>query len=136
MTTNQIAQYIFIVLQLIQTNVYPELFGANGTRTSYRTNLYGQTCNSHDIILEEITFPDANVGDLIKFNEFGAYSEILGGNFNGFLLPYYVYYVSADAYNYLSKLQRWPRIKALLDSKPFVYGERPIVSAFKNARVI
>lgn len=120
----------------INASFWPDLYGNNGTRPSYRTILYGQTCNTHDAIMENIMFPDTNVGEQIKFLEMGAYSAIMGGVFNGYELPYYVYYVSADAYNYLSKLERWPRIKRLLDSEQYVYGEKSISHVFRHARVV
>ena len=97
----------------------------------YNTTLYGQTCNSHDTILEGIQFPDGDTNEVVKFNEIGAYASTLAGNFNGFYLPYNVYYVSSKALKELQKLSRWPRLKAFLDKEPYVYSERPITAQTK-----
>jgi ornithine decarboxylase len=49
------------------------------------SRLWGQTCDSHDVILEEIRLPELKIGDVIVFKLSGAYTLFGGGNeFNGF----------------------------------------------------
>ena len=95
------------------------------------TTLYGQTCDGHDEIISEIQFPGAKVGDFIKFHELGAYSDSLGGNFNGYDLPYHVYYVSVAAEVEMKSLRRWTRLSAFFNNS-IVYYEHSINSVQLN----
>ena len=95
------------------------------------TILYGQTCDGHDELMSGIPFPEVNIGDIIKFNELGAYSDSLGGNFNGYDLPYHVYYVSVAAEVEMMSLRRWPRLSAFFN-RSIVYYEHSINSVQLN----
>jgi len=55
---------------------------SNKYLTNYPTILYGQTCDSIDKI--ECNLPEYNIGDIICFNNFGAYSWASASTFNGF----------------------------------------------------
>jgi len=89
------------------------------------TTLYGQSCSGGDVIMSNITFPQTNVDEMIKFNEIGAYSgDALSGHFNGYDGPYSVFYVSQRALHSMERLPKWPRLKAFLKSEPFAYYER------------
>jgi len=92
-------------------------------RGLWNTTLYGQTCDGHDEIMPGIPFPEVDVGELIKFRELGAYSDSIASNFNGYNLPYHIYYVSQAAKTEMMKLSRWPRIEKFLKHQPFVYWE-------------
>jgi ornithine decarboxylase len=50
--------------------------------TKIKSILYGQTCDSFDKI--ECELPEYNIGDIIEFKNFGAYSWASATNFNGF----------------------------------------------------
>ncbi|XP_061099711.1 ornithine decarboxylase 1-like [Conger conger] len=49
--------------------------------------VFGQTCDGHDLILEEYNLPDIQVGQWMIFNHMGAYSVTTATNFNGFPMP-------------------------------------------------
>jgi len=50
-----------------------------------KCNIFGQTCDSIDVICENITLPLPNINDIILFENMGAYSLASStGNFNGF----------------------------------------------------
>jgi ornithine decarboxylase len=49
------------------------------------TNLWGQTCDSMDIIYQQMKWPKLNVGDLLTVHKFGAYTYSSSAFFNGFL---------------------------------------------------
>lgn len=76
-----------------------------------------------DIIVPSLMFPEVGMEDIVLFNEFGAYSYVTASTFNGFRLPYFVYYLSKPAQSYLKKLKRWPSVKEYLDKQRFVYYE-------------
>jgi ornithine decarboxylase len=46
--------------------------------------LAGPTCDSTDIIYENITLPNLEIGDLIIFDSMGAYTAVSATNFNGY----------------------------------------------------
>ena len=48
------------------------------------TTLWGQTCDSADIIYEDMMWPDLEVGDLITIRRFSAYTYSPSSFFNGF----------------------------------------------------
>ncbi|EDV29183.1 uncharacterized protein TRIADDRAFT_19621 [Trichoplax adhaerens] len=70
---------------------YPQVIGKK-SETLYSTRLWGPTVSGSDCIFEECYLPELEVGDLIYFEEMGAYTTVLGTNFNGLTRPvsYYV----------------------------------------------
>ncbi|XP_061099327.1 ornithine decarboxylase 1-like [Conger conger] len=53
----------------------------------YPSTIFGQTCDGHDLIVEEYNLPDIQVGQWMIFNHMGAYSVTTATNFNGFPMP-------------------------------------------------
>ncbi|XP_061116373.1 ornithine decarboxylase 1-like [Conger conger] len=53
----------------------------------YPSTIYGQTCDGHDLIVEEYNLPDIQVGKWMIFYHMGAYSITTATNFNGFPKP-------------------------------------------------
>jgi ornithine decarboxylase len=49
----------------------------------YEYNIYGGTCDSMDIICKSVQSPEINEGDILKFDNFGAYSISSRSEFNG-----------------------------------------------------
>jgi ornithine decarboxylase len=49
-----------------------------------KTTIFGETCDSIDVILKEIDVPELEIGDHICFHEMGAYTLAAAGKFNGF----------------------------------------------------
>lgn len=50
----------------------------------YRTNIFGYTCDSMDLLLEEAMMHEMMVGDWVYIENFGAYSYSASSTFNGF----------------------------------------------------
>ncbi|GFS45459.1 orn_DAP_Arg_deC domain-containing protein, partial [Nephila pilipes] len=55
-------------------------------RQKYRSKIWGQTCCSEDIILEECLLPDMKEGEFIFWKNMGAYIRGTTSNFT--LVPY------------------------------------------------
>jgi len=50
----------------------------------FESTLYGPTCDSFDLIEENIMLPDLNVGDKLYIEDFGAYTSASASSFNGY----------------------------------------------------
>ncbi|MBN1602936.1 MAG: type III PLP-dependent enzyme [Chitinispirillaceae bacterium] len=50
----------------------------------HKSVLAGPTCDSIDVVYEDVMLPSLNVGDLIMFNSMGAYTSASASTFNGF----------------------------------------------------
>jgi ornithine decarboxylase len=61
---------------------YPFSVGRDGPRSP--AVLAGPTCDSTDIIYENITLPSLEIGDLVIFDSMGAYTSVSATNFNGY----------------------------------------------------
>jgi ornithine decarboxylase len=66
---------------------------------TYKTTLYGPTCDGMDIITEIDTFPELELNDWIFFRRMGAYTISAACNFNGipFLNAHIVYLIQANS---------------------------------------
>lgn len=51
------------------------------------STVWGQTCDSIDVIQRRIVLPDMQVGEWMTFKNMGAYSLSAGTRFNGFTMP-------------------------------------------------
>ena len=61
---------------------YPMFVAKDGER--YNSVLAGPTCDSIDILYENISLPLLDIGDLIIFESMGAYTCASASAFNGF----------------------------------------------------
>jgi len=61
---------------------YPMYVEGEGKR--YTSVLAGPTCDSIDVIYENINLPLLEIGDLLMFSSMGAYTNASASNFNGF----------------------------------------------------
>lgn len=52
-----------------------------------RTTMWGPTCDSIDVVVKGIPFPDTQVGEWIYFENMGAYTTAAASSFNGFAPP-------------------------------------------------
>lgn len=61
-------------------------------RVVQRTTMWGPTCDSIDVVVKGIPFPDTHVGEWIFFENMGAYTTAAASSFNGFAppAPFYV----------------------------------------------
>ena len=62
------------------------------SRPIQRTTMWGPTCDSIDVVVKGIPFPDSHVGEWIFFENMGAYTSAAASSFNGFAppAPFYV----------------------------------------------
>lgn len=56
---------------------------ANNGSTKYSSTIFGSTCDSKDIIAENIQLPKMKIGDYLMVKNFGAYTVAAACNFNG-----------------------------------------------------
>lgn len=61
---------------------YPMFVARDGTR--HTSVLAGPTCDSIDVLYENISLPLLEIGDLLVFESMGAYTSASASNFNGF----------------------------------------------------
>ena len=60
------------------------------------STVFGATCDSIDVILENVQMPELELGDLIRFNHMGAYTSAASSEFNGLAKPKIYYYGQAE----------------------------------------
>lgn len=56
--------------------------------------IWGPTCDALDQVFENILLPRLNIGDIIMFENMGAYTITLASEFNGFTVPRIEYYAT------------------------------------------
>lgn len=49
----------------------------------YKSIIFGATCDSIDVIIENIDIPEIEIGDYLRFNHMGAYTLAASSKFNG-----------------------------------------------------
>jgi ornithine decarboxylase len=62
-----------------------EIWTDDASEEFVETNLWGQTCDSMDVIYRKMTWPRLKIGDLVTIRKFGAYTYSPSSFFNGFL---------------------------------------------------
>ncbi|RDD42009.1 Ornithine decarboxylase, partial [Trichoplax sp. H2] len=77
---------------------YPKVNGKKSKKL-YSTCLWGPTVSGSDCIFHECYLPELEVGDLIYFEEMGAYTSVLATNFNGFTRPVSYYVIDQRMWN-------------------------------------
>lgn len=63
-------------------------------RPVQRTTMWGPTCDSIDVVVKGIPFPDTHIGEWIFFENMGAYTTAAASSFNGFAPPTAFYVVN------------------------------------------
>ena len=58
----------------------------------YKTSVWGPTCDGIDKVCDTI-LPELDIGDLLYFDNMGAYTVCAYSSFNGFTRPTSFYYV-------------------------------------------
>lgn len=71
----------------------PKLLDDNNKSERYSSSIWGQTCDSLDIINEEVQLPQLKCGDWIVFENMGAYTIPIACRFNGFTAPQVLYVI-------------------------------------------
>ena len=57
----------------------------------YKSKIFGPTCDSMDLIANEIMLPELVVGEWVYVENFGAYTTSACSSFNGFITTDYKY---------------------------------------------
>jgi len=57
----------------------------------YKSMLFGPTCDSIDLITNEIMLPELAIGEWVYVENFGAYTVASSSNFNGFKTSVFKY---------------------------------------------
>ena len=50
----------------------------------FRSKIFGPTCDSIDLICNEVMLPELTIGEWVYVENFGAYTVASSSNFNGF----------------------------------------------------
>ncbi|XP_070203332.1 ornithine decarboxylase-like [Littorina saxatilis] len=58
----------------------------------YVSNVWGPTCDGADKILSDVMLPELRMGDVINFEDMGAYSVSMANSFNGIPRPLVLYH--------------------------------------------
>jgi len=62
----------------------------------YCSRVYGYTCDSMDLLLDNVLMPNMNVGDWVYVSNFGAYTYSAGSKFNGFQTTQDFFYIETS----------------------------------------
>jgi len=87
--------------------------GSNGYKL-FDSSVWGPTCDGLDQVSSNVLLPEMNVGEIIYFNDMGAYTIVAAGTFNGFPVP---------SIQYVATLDTWLTIKELLHGAKNLYVE-------------
>ena len=62
----------------------------------YKSRIYGYTCDSMDMLLDNSVMPNMEIGDRVYVENFGAYTYSASSQFNGFQSTQDFFYVEND----------------------------------------
>ncbi|KAK8766755.1 hypothetical protein V5799_006460 [Amblyomma americanum] len=82
----------------------------SGNGPLHLCSLWGPTCDSMDMVLEDALLPKLDPGDWIVFENMGAYTICAASNFNGFQTPEVKYMLTYSAIAYLRELPFWDNL--------------------------
>jgi len=66
-------------------------FNERNEKVLYKSKIFGPTCDSMDLIANEIMLPELVVGEWVYVENFGAYTTAASSSFNGFITTDYKY---------------------------------------------
>ncbi|XP_049547439.1 ornithine decarboxylase-like [Anopheles darlingi] len=99
---------LFDWLSLRQINdlhrIVPLIRPERRNEATFRTTIWGPTCNSNDMACQDVDFPEHQIGDYIVFDNLGAYGMVLATNFNGFPKATVQVYVSEHTWTLLQQM--------------------------------
>jgi ornithine decarboxylase len=67
---------------------------------TFESTLYGPTCDSFDLIEENILLPELEVGDKLCIQNFGAYTNASASHFNGYHVTKKLYLNETNQFNF------------------------------------
>jgi len=74
----------------------PLVFPSNKSSETYKSTIFGPTCDSMDCIARDIQLPELEVGEWIYFKNMGAYTTAAASPFNGFKSHPNTFYIKSD----------------------------------------
>ena len=66
-------------------------FNERNEKKLYKSKIFGPTCDSMDLISNEIMLPELAIGEWVYVENFGAYTTAASSSFNGFITTDYKY---------------------------------------------
>lgn len=66
-------------------------FNERNEKKMYKSRIFGPTCDSIDLISNEIMLPELAIGEWVYVENFGAYTTAASSSFNGFITTDYKY---------------------------------------------
>lgn len=93
---------------------YPTAIKENPSNDTYRSVVWGPTCDSTDRIVE-CYLPNLSVGDWLMFRDMGAYSFTRNTSFNGFNTPKVKYILPIQILLCLQNLSNWNETRKRLN---------------------
>ena len=69
----------------------------------YKSVIWGPTCDAGDCILREIYLPELDIGDVLLFNNMGAYTTVCASVFNSMPLAKFIY-IACESWDWINKL--------------------------------
>ena len=66
-------------------------FNERNEKKMFKSKIFGPTCDSIDLITNEIMLPELTIGEWVYVENFGAYTTAASSSFNGFITTDYKY---------------------------------------------
>ncbi|ESO94475.1 hypothetical protein LOTGIDRAFT_178433 [Lottia gigantea] len=86
----------FNCLLFDHSHVAPSLLKTTRNKIEFTSSVWGPTCDSIDLILEDYLLPELHVGEWIYFEDMGAYTMCASSTFNGMPKPKCFFYCQED----------------------------------------
>lgn len=74
----------------------PKVFDLNGRTETFKSTLFGPTCDSVDCIGKGMELPELEVGEWLYFTDMGAYTVAAASPFNGFKSRPAIFYIQSN----------------------------------------
>ncbi|XP_061099479.1 ornithine decarboxylase 1-like [Conger conger] len=71
---------------------------------TYSSTIFGQTCDGHDLIMEDFQLPELREGEWLLFHNMGAYTITTSTTFNGFQKPDIHYVMSRSMWQHIEDI--------------------------------
>lgn len=86
----------FLFIPLGPEYVTPQVLASKRSAVKFNTTIWGPTCDSTDKICENIPLELLEIGDVLYFENMGAYTIPLSTRFNGFQITKIAYFIRDD----------------------------------------
>lgn len=90
----------WVSLRAVQdlARVIPSITSDKHDKPLLKTTIWGPTCDSTDIVCEDVEFPEHDIGEYMLFENIGAYGITFATSFNGFPSPTIRVYVKEQTW--------------------------------------